>query len=63
MLRVATAMKHLLVYPLLASALISFVSAEADKTEKEVKPVIAVYDLEGIISESGGTKPSMSPVH
>jgi len=59
MLRVATAMKHLLVYPLLASALISVVSAEADKTEKEVKPIIAVYDLEGLISESGGSKPSM----
>lgn len=44
------------VCPALALALLPCVSPAA---EKELKPIIAVYDLEGAVSESGKSQPSM----
>lgn len=50
------AMKRPLVYPLIAAALLPLISRGEDKP---AKPVVAVYDLEGIISESGQGEESM----
>jgi protease-4 len=49
-------MNRLLVCPLIASALFPLVS---QAEEKAVKPIVAVYDLEGIVSESGQGEESM----
>ncbi len=58
MLRVATAMKHLFIFLFLVATLIPVFSAE-ETAQKPVKPIIAVYDLEGVISETGKEKPSL----
>ena len=49
-------MKHWLLRHLLASALIPLAFAA---TEKETKPIVAVYDLDGSVSESGQGDPTM----
>ena len=49
-------MKRLLLVPLVISASLATVSLAA---ENEAKPIVAVYDLEGIISESGQADASM----
>lgn len=49
-------MKRLLVCPLVVSALFHVVSAAE---EKAAAPIVAVYDLEGVVSESGQTESSM----
>ena len=49
-------MNRLLACPLIVSALFPLVSNAA---EKEVKPIIAVYDIEGTVSESGQGEASM----
>ena len=49
-------MKHWFVRPLLATALIPLAFAA---TEKETKSIVAVYDLDGPVSESGQGEPSM----
>lgn len=49
-------MKRLLLVPLVISASLSTVSLAA---EKDAKPIVAVYDLEGMISESGQVDASM----
>ena len=49
-------MKRLLLVPLVISASLATASLAA---EKEAKPIVAVYDLEGIISESGQVDASM----
>ena len=49
-------MKLPLVRPLIATALFPILALAA---EKEVKPIVAVYDLEGLVSESGQAAASM----
>lgn len=49
-------MKRLLVCPLVVSALFPVVSAAE---EKAAAPIVAVYDLEGVVSESGLAESSM----
>jgi len=50
------AMKRPPVFPLIAAALLPMVSFGEDKP---AKPIVAVYDLEGIVSESGQGEQSM----
>jgi protease-4 len=49
-------MKHPLLRPLILSALLPIVSTAA---EKAAKPIVAVYDIEGTVSESGQGESSM----
>jgi protease IV len=49
-------MNHSLFRPLILSALLPLVSTAA---EKEAKPIVAVYDIEGLVSESGQGESSM----
>lgn len=49
-------MNHSLIRPLIISALLPIVSTAA---EKEAKPLVAVYDIEGLVSESGQGESSM----
>ena len=49
-------MNHPLFRPLILSALLPIVATAA---EKEAKPIVAVYDIEGLVSESGQGESSM----
>ena len=49
-------MKLPLVCPLIATALFPILAHAA---EKELKPIVAVYDLEGLVSESGQAEASL----
>jgi protease-4 len=49
-------MNHSLFRPLILSALLPIVATAADK---EAKPIVAVYDIEGLVSESGQGESSM----